>query len=417
MGSMLAPEEREERTMSLIESQIGNLALSEEQFLADLRTTTSAQLQECPAFRALCEKQGFDPGRDLKQPGDEAKIPWVTSNSYKKSHQLFTKLLRKPPPAIEVWTASSATGGDPSLVGRTREEVAAYREAYRSAFQHVEGQEHWDVSLLFWPDPEPILARSEPMISGKVEPYGLHVAFEAGLTHDPAKRQFVARFDPQTRGFSIDAAAVLEQLRQADDAGETVFIGGSPILLYQSLYRYAKEQGVSSFHLGQRCHVQFGAGGWSGRKGSMVGEGPIPKQELIPGLCQLLGLESSRQVADMWGSTETSFAMPAHFSDQRGDFLFHELPWARVLLRDPETLEPIAEAGRPGLLEVITPYGVDSFAGAAVLIDDILEEVEAKGDPECGLARRSFHFVGRAQGAEAKGCGVMASEWVEEGLS
>ncbi|MDH7499889.1 MAG: hypothetical protein QHH30_05825, partial [candidate division NC10 bacterium] len=192
-------------------------------------------------------------------------------------------------------------------------------------------------------------------------------------------------------------------------------IGGSPLLLYQSLYRYAKERG-ESFHLGARCQVQFGAGGWSGRKGSMRGEGPIPKQEFIPGLCELLGLESSRLVADMWGSTETSFAMPAHFSEEGGDFLFHELPWARVILRDPQTLKPIREPGRPGLLEVITPYGVDSFAGVAILIDDILMGVEAKDGFDCGFARRAFHFLGRAQGAEARGCGAMAVEWVEEGL-
>ncbi|MDH7500644.1 MAG: hypothetical protein QHH30_09710, partial [candidate division NC10 bacterium] len=206
-------------------SQIGNLSLSEPQFLEDLRATASAQFQECPAYRALCERQGFDPERDLRALGDEAKIPWITSNSFKRSHQLFTKLLRKPPTAIEVWTASSGTSGDPSLVGRTRAEVAAYRQAYRSSFFHLQGRERWDVSLLFWPDPQPILARSEPMINGKVEPYGLHIAFEAGLTHDPVERQFVAQFNPQTRGFSIDSESLLKKLHQADDAGKTVFIG------------------------------------------------------------------------------------------------------------------------------------------------------------------------------------------------
>ena len=401
--------------MSQTVHQIGNLSLTEEQFLEDLRATTSAQAQECPAFQALCDKQGFDPERDLREPGDEEKIPWVTSNSFKRSHELFTKLLRRPPPAIEVWTASSGTSGDPSLVGRSRVEMAAYRGAYRAAFLHAQGQERWDASLLFWPDPEPILARAEPMIRGKVEPYGLHVAFEAGLTHDPAQRLFVASFNPQTRGFSIDSAAVIERLHQAADAGGSVFVGGSPILLYQSLYRHAREKGAS-FHLGSRCQVQFGAGGWSGRKGAMSGDGPIPKQELVSGLGELLGLESSRQVADMWGSTETSFAMPAHYSDAAGDFLFHELPWARVVLRNPETLAPIREPGRPGLLEVITPYGVDSFAGAAILIDDILERVEPAGAPECAPGGRAYRFLGRAQGVEARGCGAMVGGWVEEGL-
>ena len=165
---------------------IGDGSLGEQQFLADLRATTSAQIAECPAYRALCEKQGFDPEKELRQPGDEAKIPWVTANSFKRSHQLFTKLLRRPASAVEVWTVSSGTSGDASLVGRTRAEVMAYRQAYRSSFLHLQGKERWDVSLLFWPDPEPILARSESLMTGKVEPYGLHVAFEArdGNDHD-----------------------------------------------------------------------------------------------------------------------------------------------------------------------------------------------------------------------------------------
>lgn len=118
----------------------------------------------------------------------------------------------------------------------------------------------------------------------------------------------------------------------------------------------------------------------------------------------------------MWGSTETSFAMPAHFSDSLGDFLFHDLPWARVILRDPVTLQPLDQPNSLGLLEVVTPYGVDSFAGVAILIDDILEQVEVKDGPDCILGQRAFRFRGRAQGAEAKGCGAMAADWLERGL-
>jgi len=401
--------------MNQIVNRIGDFSLTPEQFFADLRATTMAQFQECAAYRALCQRHGFDPDRDLQRPGDEVKIPWITSNSFKRSHQLFTRLLRKPPPAIETWTTSSGTSGDPSIVGRTGSEMAAYRGAYRAAFSHVAGREKWDVSLLFWPDPDPILARSEPLMNGKVQPYGLHIAFEAGLTQDPGARRFVAQFDPQTRRFSIDSEVVLAALHQAEEAQKTVFIGGSPILIYQALYRYARERG-HSFAFGERCQVQFGAGGWSGRKGSMVAQEPIPKGEFIPALCKLLGIESSRSVYDMWGSTETSFAMPAHFSEPRGDFLFHALPWARIILRDPQTLEPIERPEEKGLIEVLTPYGVDSYPGVAILIDDVLELVGAGDGPDCGFGDRWFHFVGRAEGAEAKGCGAMAADWVEEGL-
>jgi hypothetical protein len=388
------------------------MSLSEEQFFADLRTATSAQFGKCAAYRLLCERQSFDPERDLQQPGDEVKIPWVTSNISKKSHGILMKLLRKPPQTIETWTVSSGTSGDSSLVGRTEAGVEAYREAYRTGFLHLQGQDRWDVSLLFWVDPDPILARSEQLMNGTVQPYGLHTAYEPGHTHDPQARQFVAQFDPQTKGFAIDSEAVVAALHEADEAGKTVFVGGAVILMYEALYRYAREKG-HSFNFSDRCHVQFGAGGWSGRKGRMEVERPIPKEEFVPGLCELLGLESTRFINDMWGSTETSFAMPGHFSDSINDFIFHELPWARIVLRDPETLEPIDQVGEQGLLEVLTPYGADSYAGVAVLIDDIVELVEADNLP-CGHTGRMFRVTGRAKGAEAKGCGAMVADLMEQ---
>ena len=402
--------------MSQIINQIGNFSLTPEQFFADLRATTRAQFRECAAYRALCDRQEFDPDRDLQRPGDEVKIPWITSNSFKKSHQLYARLLREQASAIEIWTTSSGTSGDPSIVGRATAEMAAYRAAYRAAFAHAAGRERWDLSLLFWPDPDPILARSESMMNGKVQPYGLHIAHEAGLTHDPKARRFVAQFDPRTRSFSIDSEAIIEDLRRADGERRAVFLGGSPILIYQALYRYARERGCS-FAFRERCQVQFGAGGWSGRKGSIQMQEPIPKHEFIPGLCDLLGIHTLRSVNDMWGSTETSFAMPAHFSEGRKDFLFHALPWARIILRDPQTLEPVERPGERGLLEVVTPYGVDSYAGVAILVDDVLELVEAKEGPGCQLADHWYQFIGRAQGAEAKGCGVLAADWVEGGWS
>lgn len=399
--------------MAEIASRIGDTSLSEEQFFADLRTATSAQFRECTAYRALCERQGFDPEIDLRRPGDEVKIPWVTSNSFKKSHGIFMKLLRKPPQAIETWTVSSGTSGDPSLVGRTDTEVKAYRKAYRTGFLHLQGQDRWDVSLLFWVDPDPILARSEQLMNGKVQPFGLHTAYEAGHTYDPQARQFVAQFDPQTKGFAIDSEAVMAALHETDEAGKTVFVGGAVILMYEALCRYAREKS-HSFNFSDRCHVQFGAGGWSGRKGRMDAGRPILKEEFVPGLCELLGLESTRFINDMWGSTETSFAMPGHFSDSINDFIFHELPWARIIVRDPETLEPLDQVGERGLLEVLTPYGVDSHAGVAILIDDILELIDVDDGLDCGYSGRQFRFIGRAKSAEAKGCGIIAADWAEQ---
>lgn len=398
--------------MSEIVNRIGDISLTRAQFFADLRAEVVAQYQKCAAYGALCQRQSFDPEKDLEQPGDETKIPWVTSNSFKKSHGMFMKLLRRRPHEIEVWTASSGTSGDPSLVGRSQKEVEAYVGAYVAGQRdHMQDRPRWDVSHLYWIDPDPIVARSEQLMSGKVHPYGLLTAYDPGLTHDPQARQFVAQFNPQTGGFSIDSEATIAAMHRADEAGQTLFIGGAVILVYGALYQYAKYNG-HSFNFGDRCHVQFGAGGWSGQKGRMKSDGPIPKEEFVLGLRDLLGLDSTRYITDFWGATETSFGMPGHYSDSLGDFVFHELPWARIIVRDPETLAPLNKVGDRGLLEVLSPYGAHSYAGVAILIDDIIEIVEVDDLP-CEHDGPLFRIIGRAKGAEAKGCGMIVGDMME----
>lgn len=138
---MLVEKGKEGPIMSQAINPIGDLSLSKDRFFSDLKSTVLAQFQECPPYRALCHRQGFDPDRDLRGVGDEVKIPWIVSTSFKRSHQIFPRLLRRSPQAIQTWTVSSGTSGDPSLVGRTQTEVDAYRRAYRSAFAHAAGKD------------------------------------------------------------------------------------------------------------------------------------------------------------------------------------------------------------------------------------------------------------------------------------
>jgi hypothetical protein len=83
--------------------------------------------------------------------------------------------------------------------------------------------------------------------------------------------------------------------------------------------------------------------------------------------------------------------------------------YAEVIARDPVTLEPLPE-GMPGLLEFITPLP-QSYPGIALLIDDMGRIVSR----DCGDGGRygtRFEVLGRARGAEIRGCGDTLPEQV-----
>jgi hypothetical protein len=133
------------------------------------------------------------------------------------------------------------------------------------------------------------------------------------------------------------------------------------------------------------------------------------KSELIDRLCQILGISDPTKVHDCYGATETTAALAGHFSPSLSDFLFHQPPWTRLVIRDPQSLAPLTEPGGVGLLEIVTPYGAGSYAGVAILMDDVAELVSPDGCRECGRAGMTLRILGRASptGGLHGGCGAI----------
>lgn len=75
-------------------------------------------------------------------------------------------------------------------------------------------------------------------------------------------------------------------------------------------------------------------------------------------------------------------------------------PWVRVEIVDPETLEPAPE-GHAGLIRIFDLANLHSVV--AVQTDDLGRSL---GD--------RFEVLGRAGGAEIRGCSLLAEEWLEE---
>jgi hypothetical protein len=131
--------------------------------------------------------------------------------------------------------------------------------------------------------------------------------------------------------------------------------------------------------------------------------GEIPREEFYARLGARLGLSDSYCVAE-YGMTE----MCSQFYDNvlsesaRGrapEFRYKVVPpWVRTLVVDAETLEPLP-AGRLGVLRHFDLANFDSVA--AIQTDDL------------GVAgAEGFEVLGRAAGAELRGCSIAMDEWL-----
>jgi Acyl-protein synthetase, LuxE len=83
--------------------------------------------------------------------------------------------------------------------------------------------------------------------------------------------------------------------------------------------------------------------------------------------------------------------------------------YSEVVVRDPVTLEPLPE-GMAGLLEFITPLP-HSYPGIALLVDD-MGRIVSRDQGDRGRYGTRFEVLGRAQGAEVRGCGDTLPEQI-----
>ncbi len=383
---------------------IGNYSLTPEQFLSDLKKTFKNQYKKCKAYQVICKARGFTKGA-IESPED---IPYITSNTFKKSEKKFPALITVPPNEIKVWTASSGTSGNPSIVGRNEADIEAYKTAYAGSLNHYYGIPR-DVALVFFPTPEFTRSLISEQILGKqLEPFFANCLEVMGNAKSYENKHFLLKPMPQNpRALAPDVESFIKLLKQAEAKKQSVFIGGTVGPTYNVLVGYHKKTG-DKFNLGEKSFVGVGAGGWDGKKGAMQGE-PINKKDFVEQMGKILGIPA-KNVFDGYGLTEHPSNFGGHYSAKFEDFVYHVPPWSKVILRDFDTLEPITAVGKKGLIEVVTPYGVESYAGVAILVDDIAEFVNKDNCPECGSKGDVIRILGRAKGAESKGCGATVGD-------
>ncbi len=356
-------------------------------FYEDLRQEINQTAIDNPYYRNIC--------KDLKHDFDIAlgeinldEIPYINWGSFKASNRLFDKLLRIPFKELSHWTISSSTSGDPSIVGRGPEDLLVFQENYKRVFEQYSFMPQIKKLILFAPSMA-FLKRMPGKWLGKrgylfykdiTDIWKIDTSFLLFMNVWKVFFHAVTHF--KFKAFiELNGKTLLKDLKTIEKGNIPALVGNSAPLMFNTFNdRLKAGQGYS---MPETFRVQTGGGGWSGIKGR-VKTAPIDKAVFIELLSQFFNIHSSN-FADCFGATESPAAFGGHWSKSHGDFLLHvEKQHAQIIVRSIENLERLKKVKEPGILEIITPYGVQSYTGVAVLLDDIVEVVDFNRCPDCG---------------------------------
>ena len=361
--------------------------------------TVQHQFEKCSFYRHFCRQKNFNPQTDIKSINDIAKIPYLTTANFKRTSGSPKELLCVPESDILVWTMSSGTSGDPSMIGRDRKHLERYFKMFDFVLEELCNLTHYDWSFFFQPRPRQALKRED-----KVPQPLNHMGYIFNVANKlPMEKRYyalkLADEEARKKGklFEFDAETTFGFLN-ANPAGKGIgWIGGAIPLMYDTLKGYYEKTG-QVFNVGENANFVSG-GGWKSFSGEAVS--PIKFREDIT---KILGIPD-KQILDVYSFTETDcvHAECEHHNK-------HLLPWQDVVIRDVESLEPV-EIGEKGLINVINPIAY-SYAGVSILQDDIVKVV-MEDDCPCGRKGKVIEIFGRAEGAEAKGCGAQLTEETE----
>lgn len=365
-------------------------------FFEDFKINLQGQYEECRAYREICQREGFSPYRDLNTESDLYNVPFVTTTLYKKSNGIFTKLLRKPINEISKWTVSSSTSGDPSIVGRTDEDINSLRRFVLE--DELRYKKERDYECTFFPYAEDMKSYGRGELFGKtLESYLGNLVDIYTYLEDT-----IYLLKPAENGFNVDVPSFINYIHEHNGKEHRAALGGSTPIIYSTVLRLKEK--IKPVELGDSASLHTGGGGWDGRKGNINIGTFIERWRFVEEISRFLGIPEEN-FTDTYSFTENSFTFTGHYSKEYKDYLFHVPEFARVIVRDFKTLKPVKE-GERGFIQVLNAYGTTAFAGASVLVDDIGEVISYSKCPECGYSGMVIKIIGRVKGAEAKGCGA-----------
>ncbi|MFX0074552.1 MAG: hypothetical protein ACFE96_03865 [Candidatus Hermodarchaeota archaeon] len=379
-------------------------------------------------YKELSAKKTFNID-NVNQVDDLSLIPFIASPTFKESAGMFKKLLKIPldSPEFKTWNVSSCTTGDPSIVGRSSDDLEFLASmTIKCIYEFIpipmeDHNQYGTISMNFAPNVK-FLDRIA-MRYTDIRPVKLYTSTLNDITTKITKPMYLIKFfifkalkeiikKRGLRGaFGIDAQLVIDTINknssQPVDKQKNVSIGGSLQLLNTFMNKYLKDANIK-FDL-PNSYITTGGGGWNGHK-SQLKYPPIKKPQFISDCVDYFGTKIEN-ITDMYGFTETPIVFGSHWSEKHQDFIFHCPAQARIIVRDLNTLDPLRKEGDRGFLEVLTPFGVNASVNHAVLVDDLVELVSINKCTECGYQGDTFIVQGRIEDKIGLGCSSLV-EWI-----
>jgi len=322
------------------------------------------QLERNAPYARFCRSRGVGGAGDVR---DWTEIPPVPTAAF-RDPGLTTA------PGTRTFLTSGTTGGEARRGRHVLPEVDLYRASWEAPFRRHLLPDRPSIRMLcLVPSPETAPESSLGFMMGEA----------------------VARFGAPGSGFFLEpgrvrAEALESAVASARGAGEPVLVAGTAHAL--AVWMEARASGaVGALPAGSRIMDT----------GGMKGRGPDrPRDEAVARLAAAFGIPGTRVVGE-YGMTElcSQFYEPvlAEAAAAPAGRRYVGPPWARARVLDPDTLRPLP-AGTPGLLAVWDL--ANAWTVSAVVTEDLAVEAAEGG----------FRLLGRATGAELRGCSLATEE-------
>ncbi|HBL31803.1 MAG TPA: hypothetical protein DD490_33690 [Acidobacteria bacterium] len=320
------------------------------------------QFERIAPYRRLCEGRGLTPAAVT----DWRQIPLVPAAAF-KSLELAAA------PAVEVFRSSGTSAGE--------EVRSVHHHPYPDLYRQVIDASFARFCLPHLPAGSRLPALSLIPTREQLPDSSLSFMADHVLARHGSPESATA-FGP--RGVDVVRARSWAGARQRE--GRPVLVLATAFALVQWL------DGLDRLDLRFRLppgSVLFETGGFKGR----VAE--VRREELLQRTAERLGIPAG-QVVREYGMTELTSQCYTRALFGEDPDIFVAPPWVRVRILDPETLEEAPE-GQPGLIAVLDLANVGS--ALHLLTEDL--GVRA-GD--------GFRLLGRAAGAELRGCSLVVEE-------
>jgi hypothetical protein len=408
--------------------------INNDQFCSDILRQIVLSYKNNVYYRnVLCKKFNFVPPEELTIDKLE-DIPYFPTELYKLSENKTLDLLKVPLEEIVLFSCSSSTTADPSIIPRTLGDFDQIQynsiKVFSEFFHWKELKTEKRSCLVFNFAPSRFMMTMMAKKNIKGFQYPERTRYFTACMNKPwefygheeymVKAKFfktiwaiISTFSVKG-GFVLDVTKMLKMIKKVlktrswkETEVSKILLGGSPLLMNNMFENRLLKENIH-IDLGDIGSVGTGGGGWDGVKGEAK-MNAVQKTKFIDNYEKVFNIKSDK-IADIYAFTEGPTLFGGHWSEKYQDFLLHCPNTSRIIVRDLDNLKPVSE-GVEGLLEVITPYGVSGSINQAILVDDIIELVSKSKCPECGYEGATFRVNGRLKNAQGKSCSSLI-DWL-----